>query len=90
MLDFGCWPQKKDEPWGGYKYLACVILCLQNATLVLAMRHTRTKDGDMYIATTAVVMTELVKTVVCLFMVLRDEGSVGNCLRHLNDNIIQV
>jgi len=76
--------------WGGYKYLACLILCLQNATLVLVMRHTRTRSGDMYISTTVVVMTELVKTLVCLFLVYKDEGyDLKKWLNHLHANIIQ-
>jgi len=83
-------PVQLKPVWGGYKYLACMILCLQNATLVLVMRHTRTRSGDMYISTTVVVMTELVKTLVCLFLVFKDEAySVRGWLRHLHENIVQ-
>jgi len=83
-------PSQLKPVWPGYKYIACLILCLQNATLVLVMRHTRTRSGDMYISTTAVVMTELVKTLVCLFLVYRDEGySVRGWLDHLHKNIVQ-
>merc|ERR1719431_7518 len=54
------------------------------------MRHTRTRQGDMYISTTVVIMTELVKTLVCLFLVFKDEGySVKGWLDHLHQNIIQ-
>merc|ERR1719187_1728182 len=54
------------------------------------MRHTRTRQGDMYISTTVVIMTELVKTLVCLFLVFKDEGySVRGWLNHLHANIIQ-
>ena len=55
------------------------------------MRHTRTRSGDMYVSTTVVVMTELVKTLVCLFLVYKDEGySVRGWLNHLHKNIVQV
>ena len=85
------YPPPFSQVWAGYKYIACLILCLQNATLVLVMRHTRTRSGDMYISTTVVVMTELVKTLVCLFLVFKDEAySVRGWLRHLHENIVQV
>ena len=55
------------------------------------MRHTRTRPGDMYISTTVVVMTELVKTLVCLFLAYKDEGyDLKKWLNHLHANIIQV
>jgi len=83
-------PPPNKEVWAGFKYLSCVILCLQNATLVLVMRHTRTRSGDMYVPTTVVVMTELVKTFICLVLVLKDEGwCVTKWIDHLNVNIIQ-
>jgi len=83
-------PPQLTPVWPGYKYLACLVLCLQNATLVLVMRHTRTRSGDMYVSTTVVVMTELVKTLVCLFLVYKDEGySVRGWLNHLHRNIVQ-
>ena len=43
------------------KYISLVVLALQNATLILTMRYTRNLPGDMYFATTAVVITECVK-----------------------------
>ena len=45
----------------GLKYLSLVLLTLQNALLILVMRYVRVREGDMFMATTAVVMSELFK-----------------------------
>ena len=75
----------------GWLRVSRLLLCLQSATLVLVMNHTRRRSGDMYISTTVVVMTELVKTLVCLFLVFKDEAySVRGWLRHLHENIVRV
>jgi len=42
--------------------------------LGLSMRYARTRPGDMFISTTAVFMSELVKLVTCLGLVWNDEG----------------
>ena len=54
-----------------YMYLSLVILVVQNTTLVLVMRYSRTVtvSGRQYLPTTAVVMSELLKLVVCSVMV---------------------
>lgn len=54
-----------------YKYLSLVILIVQNTALVLVMRYSRTVtvDGVKYLPTTAVVLTELLKLIVCVVMV---------------------
>ncbi|XP_070558452.1 UDP-galactose translocator-like isoform X2 [Ptychodera flava] len=51
------------------KYISLVILVVQNASLILVMRYTRTVKGDMYFSTTAVVMTELFKLLTCLLII---------------------
>lgn len=55
------------------KYLSLMTLTGQNAILGLSMRYSRTRDGDMFFAATAVLMAELVKFVTCLFLVYKDE-----------------
>ena len=52
------------------KYLSLVVLVFQNTALVLTMRYSRTVEGAIYLASTAVVLTELLKFIVCFFMVL--------------------
>jgi len=43
------------------KYISLVVLALQNAALIIVMRYVRTRPGDMFASTTAVVMTEVLK-----------------------------
>ncbi|CAH1392448.1 unnamed protein product [Nezara viridula] len=51
------------------KATSLVTLTLQNSLLGLSMRYSRTRDGPMFIASTAVVMTELIKLIASLFLV---------------------
>ena len=48
------------------KWIAFVLLIVQNTTLVLLMRYSLTKSADHYIVTTAVAMMEIVKVSACL------------------------
>lgn len=54
------------------KYASLLILVIQNTALVLTMRYSRTTSGPLYLASTAVVMTELLKFIICVTMVLYD------------------
>lgn len=47
-----------------------LFLTLQNTSLVLVMRYARTRSGDMFLATTAVVVAEVFKVAVCLVVIL--------------------
>ena len=72
------------------KYISLVILALQNAALIIVMRYVRTRPGDMFASTTAVVMTEVLKVTACFIIIWYEEGrSVHACCTHLNENIIQ-
>jgi UDP-sugar transporter A1/2/3 len=66
-----------------------VVLTLQNALLILVMRYARTRPGELFFSTTAVVVAELLKTIGCLLIILWQEGSFRQCLQHLNQNIVQ-
>lgn len=54
------------------KYVSLVVLVVQNTALVLTMRYSRTVEGPLYLASTAVVMTELLKFVICVSILLYD------------------
>ncbi|CAI9715728.1 UDP-galactose translocator-like isoform X3 [Octopus vulgaris] len=71
------------------KYISLTSLTLQNALLALVMRYVRTRPGDLFMSTTAVIMSEVLKFVTCLVFIFIQEGSVSNWLRHLNENIIK-
>lgn len=55
-----------------YKYISLLVLVVQNTALVLTMRYSRTvTTGPLYLASTAVVLTELLKFVICVSMIFR-------------------
>lgn len=53
------------------KHISLITLVVQNSALILMMRYTRASvpADKLYLASTAVLMSELLKTVVCLFVV---------------------
>ena len=51
------------------KYVSLVTLTLQNAVLILVMRYVRVRPGDMFLPTTAVIMSEMVKSSCCLVII---------------------
>lgn len=55
------------------KYTSLVTLTIQNASLALFMRASRTQK-ELFISSTAVIVAEILKFVTCLIMVYRDEG----------------
>ncbi|KAK3103338.1 hypothetical protein FSP39_018602 [Pinctada imbricata] len=43
----------------------------------------------MFMSTTAVIMSEVLKVIACLVIILHQEGSISKWLKHLHENIIQ-
>jgi len=81
---------KKDANDQTLKYLSLVTLTGQNAVLGLSMRYARTRPGDMFISTTAVLMAELVKLIACLGLVWNAEGrSLSRWWAALDSTIIK-
>ena len=65
--------ESHEMPVGGWlsrniKYFSLIILVAQNSALVLTLRYSRVStDGKkLYLSSTAVVLTELVKFIICL------------------------
>jgi solute carrier family 35 (UDP-sugar transporter), member A1/2/3 len=58
------------------KYVSLWTLVIQNSALVLVMRYSRTLSGPQYLPQTAVVMSELVKFVICLGIYIVEEMKV--------------
>lgn len=74
------------------KYLSLVVLIIQNTALVLVMRYSRTAtvDGERYLASTAVVLTEFLKLGVCVTMIFQNAGwDISKGLTTLYVEIIQ-
>lgn len=69
------------------KYASLVTLTVQNAALSLTMRMARTQK-DLFIASTAVVMAEVIKLATCLAMVRADEGSTTRWLTALHRTVV--
>lgn len=59
------------------KYLSLGVLVLQNSMLALTMRYSRTMDGPMYLASTAVVVAEAIKCAVSCVLLKQEEGEGG-------------
>lgn len=70
------------------KYVSLVTLTLQNALLILTMRYSRLVAGKMYITTTAVVLSEFSKMVICLGILLYQEKSITKWLTLLHQGLI--
>ncbi|XP_046626328.1 UDP-galactose translocator [Neodiprion virginianus] len=71
------------------KYISLVTLTLQNAVLGLSMRYARTRSGDMFLSSTAVVMAEVVKLVTCLVLVYMEEGSIRKFLHAIDKTVLK-
>lgn len=69
------------------KQLSLVLLTLQNALLILVMRYTRTRKGDMYFATSAVVLSEGLKVLTSMMILAAQEGTFIKLMCYLRDNI---
>ena len=70
------------------KYASLVTLTIQNAFLSLMMRSARTRS-ELFITSSAVIMSELLKIVTCLVVVVLDEGSPGKAVHALRVHIWQ-
>ncbi|KAL4226879.1 hypothetical protein ACF0H5_014858 [Mactra antiquata] len=71
------------------KYMSLFLLTAQNAVFILSMRYVRTREGDLFFTTTAVILQEAIKCVMSLIIILIQEGSMKSWLIHLRDNIIR-
>lgn len=52
------------------KYLSLVLLTAQNAIFILSMRYVRTREGDLFFTTTAVILQESIKCLISLLIIL--------------------
>ena len=72
----------------GIKAWSLVILTVQNASVILTMRYTRTLPGDMYFASTAVMITEIFKVFSSMAILLGEKQSVAEWLKFLYTHTI--
>ena len=65
------------------KITSLVLLTAQNAVFILSMRYVRTRGGDMFFTTTAVILQEAIKCFMSLIIILVQVGCVHwDCLRN--------
>ncbi|XP_054005042.1 UDP-galactose translocator [Hylaeus anthracinus] len=71
------------------KYVSLITLTLQNAAVGLSMRYALTRSGDMFLPSTAVVMSEVVKLLTSLVLCYIEEGSFPKFCNSLKVIIIK-
>ncbi|XP_060525600.1 UDP-N-acetylglucosamine transporter isoform X3 [Cylas formicarius] len=81
--------QKKADSNNTLKYVSLITLTLQNAILGLSMRYARTRDGDMFFSSTAVLMSEVVKFVTCVAIVYVEAGGVAKLIDTIDKQLIK-
>lgn len=59
------------------KYLSLFVLVFQNTALVLTLRYSRTVQGPRYLVSTAVTIAEGAKVLVCLLVILYNNGIIA-------------
>lgn len=82
--------RKSTTNYFNIKYVALVLLVLQNTLVVVFTGYSRSTHGPMYASTTAVVITEVLKMFSCFLVIGFDSGGVGGLMKALNDEIISV
>ncbi|KAF6390831.1 solute carrier family 35 member A2 [Rhinolophus ferrumequinum] len=71
------------------KYISLAVLVVQNASLILSIRYTRTLPGDRFFATTAVVMAEVLKGLTCLLLLFAQKrGNVKHLVLFLHEAVL--
>lgn len=74
------------------KYVALGVLTAQTSTMVLVLRYSRTVNNtngqDPYLSSTAVFLSEVLKLLICLFIVLKDSRfRLKGLYNALNNNV---
>ncbi|GLV37994.1 UDP-galactose transporter [Carabus blaptoides fortunei] len=80
---------KTQKAGNSLKYISLVTLTLQNAILGLSMRYGRTRSGDMFLSSTAVLMSEVVKLFTCLVIVYVQSGGIIQLVDTINNTIVK-
>ncbi|KAI8342000.1 nucleotide-sugar transporter-domain-containing protein [Chlamydoabsidia padenii] len=72
------------------KWISLLVLVIQNSALILIMRYTRAsvEKDQLYLASTAVVMSEGLKTVICLLVLSQLVGSLRNLTSFLRREVL--
>ncbi|KAL1915886.1 uncharacterized protein VTP21DRAFT_6274 [Calcarisporiella thermophila] len=88
----GKFPHPRSSVKISARQLSLVILTVQNASLALMMRYSRIvqrPDQPMYLASTAVFLTEVVKIVACLAVLFYQQRTISRFLSTWNREILK-
>jgi len=70
------------------KYISLILLILQTTSVVLLLRYSRTKQTEKYISSTAIVSSEVMKGLICIFLVwLENDRSLTRLFQRLYEEI---
>jgi len=70
------------------KNMALVTLVLQNTTMIVLTRISRTTEGPMFFITTAIASSEVVKFVTCIIILIYENKSVHRMSKIVYEDII--
>lgn len=71
------------------KYISLIFLTLQNATGILLLRYVRTLPGPRFINSTAVLNSEIQKTILSIILLIYEQGSITGSFKLIYDKIIR-
>ncbi|XP_045526629.1 UDP-N-acetylglucosamine transporter [Pieris brassicae] len=80
--------QNKQAKFGYIKYVSLGILTVQNSALGLSMRYARTRNGVLFSAAAAVLMTEILKLAICIVLVMNESGGIRKGSQILYSTVI--
>ncbi|CAF4042411.1 unnamed protein product [Rotaria sordida] len=70
------------------KWISLAALVLQNTSLVLLLRYSRTMKAERYISSTAIVTAEFIKGLICIVLVwLENDRSINRLFRVIHEEI---
>ncbi|CAF1025986.1 unnamed protein product [Adineta ricciae] len=70
------------------KQVSLAALTLQNAMSILLLRYVRTLPGDRFIKSTAVVNSEIQKTIFSILLVINEERNIVKAFKLIYDKIV--
>jgi UDP-sugar transporter A1/2/3 len=70
------------------KHVSLVALTLQNAMSILLLRYVRTTSGGRFINSTAVINSEIQKTILSICLVFNEERNIIKGLKLMYDKIV--
>ncbi|EMP42613.1 CMP-sialic acid transporter, partial [Chelonia mydas] len=71
-----------------FKLYCLTVMTLVAATYTVALRYTRIAETELYFATTAVCITEVIKLFLSVGILAKETGSLGRLMTSLRENIL--